>query len=115
MLQRFSLKGKPGSAQETPASEEYVHLDNNRAACASHQWSSSYTVEVIEETLCMVDGGTEDGVWFTPLTIQILTVQITAIPAETDGTFLLRELLFNLLSPTVFTVVILICFMILSV
>lgn len=31
----------------------------------------------------MVDRWTKDGVWFTPLTIQILTVQITAIPEET--------------------------------
>lgn len=49
----------------------------------SHQRSSSYTVEVIEEALGVVDGWTEDRVWFTPLTIQILAIYITAIPEET--------------------------------
>lgn len=51
-----------------------------RRAHVSHQWSPPHTVEVVEEALGVVDCWTEDRVWFTPLTIQILTIQITAVP-----------------------------------
>lgn len=57
----------------------------NRTAGVSHQRSSSYTVEVVEEALGVVDGWTKGGVWFTPLAIQILTVQIAASPEETHN------------------------------
>lgn len=91
----------------------YVKITSlGRTACATHQWSSSYTVEEVEEALGVVDGWTEDGVWFTPLTIQILGVQITAIPVETDGAFVLRVPLSNLFSHTELIMVLVICFMI---
>lgn len=54
-------------------------------ACVSHHWSPSYNVEVVEKAFGVVDGWTQKRVWFTPLTIQIFAVQVTAISEETDN------------------------------
>ena len=50
----------------------------------SHQWSPSYTLQVVEQAFGVVDGGIEHRVWYTPLTIQIFAGQITASPEETQ-------------------------------
>lgn len=52
--------------------------------CLTHQWSSSDTFEVVEETFGVVDGGTKNRVRFRPLTVQILTVEIAAIPKRSN-------------------------------
>lgn len=76
--------------------------------CLTHQWSSSDTFEVVEETFGVIDGGTKYRVWFTPLTVQVLTVEITAIPKRSHRMWTNMTLLwvwwvsfFGLIYPTI--------------
>lgn len=60
---------------------------NNFEESLTHQWSSSDTLEVVQETFGVVDGRTENWVWFTPLAVQVLTVEIAAIPERSHRTW----------------------------
>lgn len=52
---------------------------------AEHQWSSSCSSEVLQETLGVVDGGVQLGIGALPLSVQILPTQRTTMISIDDA------------------------------